>query len=71
MRARVRRSRWTSSVCVVLASDGTAFPFEVDATRREALLKGLDDIGLTLRRAAEIAAFQADDRQQRPWVHEV
>ena len=32
---------------------------------------GLDEIGMTLRRAAEIAAFQADDRQQRPWVHEV
>ena len=37
----------------------------------QALLEGLDEIAMTLKRAAEIAAFQARDRQQRPWVHEV
>jgi 3-isopropylmalate/(R)-2-methylmalate dehydratase small subunit len=33
------------------------------------LLEGLDEIGLTLAREAEIAAFQAADRERRPWVY--
>ncbi|HEY5826919.1 MAG: 3-isopropylmalate dehydratase small subunit [Hyphomicrobiaceae bacterium] len=55
----------------VTAPSGKRYSFDVEPARREALLAGLDEIGMTLRRAAEIAAFQADDRQQRPWVHEV
>jgi 3-isopropylmalate/(R)-2-methylmalate dehydratase small subunit len=43
----------------------------VEPARRQALLEGLDEIALTLKRAGDIAAFQARDRQQRPWVHEV
>jgi 3-isopropylmalate/(R)-2-methylmalate dehydratase small subunit len=54
--------------CVVLAPDGTAFAFQVDATRREALLKGLDDIGLTLQDEALISAWQRADRLRRPWA---
>ena len=52
----------------ITAPDGTTRPFEVDAMRREALLHGLDDIGLTLKDDAAIRAWQAADRQQRPWV---
>jgi 3-isopropylmalate/(R)-2-methylmalate dehydratase small subunit len=48
---------------------GRRIPFEVHPARREALLGGLDDIGLSLRREAEIAAFQARDRRARPWVY--
>ena len=33
------------------------------------LLEGLDEVALTLRRDAEIRAFQAADRIERPWVH--
>ena len=33
-------------------------PFEIDAFRRHCLLHGLDDIGLTLEREAEIAAYE-------------
>ena len=47
-----------------------ATPFEIDPLRRKALLEGLDEIGLTLSREAEIAAFQAADRKRRPWVYE-
>ncbi len=43
--------------------------FTVDPNRRQALLQGLDPIGATLLRDAEIAAFQARDRQERPWVY--
>ena len=52
----------------VTLSDGTAFPFEVDAHRRRCLLDGLDDIGLTLERASAIDAFEAQAAQARPWV---
>jgi len=46
-------------------------PFEIDPLHRQALLEGLDAIGLTLAREAEIAAFQAADRERRPWVYEL
>ena len=48
--------------------DGTARPFEVDALPREALLHGLDDIGLTLRDDTLIREWQAADRARRPWA---
>jgi len=48
-----------------------AIPFEVEPLRRRMLLEGLDEIGLTLAREAQIAAFQAADRKRRPWVYAV
>jgi 3-isopropylmalate/(R)-2-methylmalate dehydratase small subunit len=53
----------------VTAPSGTIHPFTIDPMRREGLLAGLDDIGLTLRREADITAFQARDRKRRPWVY--
>ncbi len=53
----------------VTAPDGTRLPFAVEALRREMLLTGLDAIGATLQREAEIAAFQARDRTRRPWIY--
>jgi 3-isopropylmalate/(R)-2-methylmalate dehydratase small subunit len=49
---------------------GEPVPFSVEPLRREALLAGLDPIGVTLRRAAAIDAFQARQRVARPWVWE-
>ena len=43
--------------------------FEVGARRRRMLLEGLDEIGLTLALEPKIAAFQAADRERRPWVY--
>jgi len=42
-------------------SDGRGFSarFEIDAFRRFCLLEGLDDIGLTLRHAAELDKYEA------------
>ena len=54
---------------VVIGPSGQRYPFPIDANRKRALLQGLDDIGLTLTRESEIAAFQARDRKARPWVH--
>ena len=53
---------------VVTAPGGTALPFNVDPLRREALLHGLDDIGLTLKDDALIRAWQESDRAARPWA---
>ena len=55
----------------VTAPSGKRYSFAVEPARREALLEGLDEIAMTLKRAPEIAAFQARDREQRPWVHAI
>lgn len=54
--------------CVVVPPNGAQIPFEIDGLRRQGLLKGLDDLGLTAERLPEIAAFQDRDRGERPWV---
>ncbi|CAO3438448.1 3-isopropylmalate dehydratase small subunit [Azospirillum argentinense] len=53
----------------VTAPDGREFPFTMEAARRQALLEGLDEIGASLRHDAAMAAFEARDRAQRPWIH--
>ena len=53
---------------VVVTPWGEAVPFAVDARKREALLSGLDEIAQTLRRADEIAAWQARDKAARGWA---
>ena len=53
----------------IIRPDGSELAFEIDAARREALLEGLDAIGMTLKLADEIAAFQAEDRERRPWIY--
>jgi 3-isopropylmalate/(R)-2-methylmalate dehydratase small subunit len=55
--------------CTVAAPGGTRLPFSIQESRRQALLQGLDEVGLTLIRAAEIDRFQAADRSRRPWIH--
>jgi len=52
----------------IVAPDGTTFAFAIDPLRREALLEGLDDLGLTLKQFDQIRAWQALDRHARPWV---
>jgi 3-isopropylmalate/(R)-2-methylmalate dehydratase small subunit len=52
----------------VTTSDGQVFPFEVDAHRKHCLLNGLDDIGLTLEKAASIDAFEKKNAASRPWA---
>jgi 3-isopropylmalate/(R)-2-methylmalate dehydratase small subunit len=52
----------------ITLSDGTKIPFEVDPFRKHCLINGLDDIGLTMEKAASITAFEAKAAQDRPWV---
>ena len=54
----------------VTTADGRLYRFEIDALRKIMLLEGLDDIGLTLKEEPAIAAWQATDRQARPWIWE-
>lgn len=49
---------------------GEELAFRVDPFRRDMLLKGLDDIGLTLERADDIAAFERRRRERAPWLFE-
>ena len=53
---------------VVLAPGGHAMPFEIDSFRKYCMLNGLDDIGLTLRHADKIRAFEAERLTRHPWL---
>ncbi|MFC5467703.1 3-isopropylmalate dehydratase small subunit [Cohnella suwonensis] len=44
---------------VITSEDGLNIPFELDEHRRQFLLQGLDDIGLTLKHEASISAYEA------------
>jgi len=47
--------------------ENTGFSFKVDVFRRHCLLNGLDDIGLTEQRAADITAYEERQKQQ-VWI---
>lgn len=53
---------------VVIAPSGEVITFSIDPLQRDALLEGLDEIGLTLKSADAISAWQNADRVNRPWV---
>jgi 3-isopropylmalate/(R)-2-methylmalate dehydratase small subunit len=48
--------------------DGGMITFEVDAFRKQCLLNGWDDIGLTLKSDDKIAAYEKLHKMQAPWV---
>jgi len=47
---------------------GNGFKFEVDPYRKNNLLKGLDDIGLTLQHTDEIDQYEKKNKQDFPWL---
>lgn len=47
---------------------GMNFHFKVDPAHRQFLLKGLDEIGLTLEHADAIRAYEAKRQQEAPWI---
>jgi 3-isopropylmalate/(R)-2-methylmalate dehydratase small subunit len=52
----------------VRTSNGsTSLHFDVDSFRKYSLLNGLDEIGITLRQADKIHAFETRRRTQFPW----
>jgi len=48
--------------------NGGTIHFDIEPFRKHCLLNGLDDIGLTLGKAAAIDAFEARDRAAQPWL---
>ena len=52
----------------VLRPDGYGIPFQIDGFRKECLLNGWDDIGLTLRHATRIREFEEKRRIDQPWL---
>ena len=52
----------------IASSDGTVFTFDVDPFKKHCLLNGLDDIGLTMEKEADITAYEAKASQLFPWA---
>jgi len=48
--------------------NGQSVSFEIDPFKKHCLLNGLDDIGLTLQHADDIAAYEQKRKQQAPWL---
>jgi 3-isopropylmalate/(R)-2-methylmalate dehydratase small subunit len=53
---------------VIVKPQGEEIPFEVQPFRKYCLLNGFDDIGLTLRHADRIRAFEAERLARMPWL---
>lgn len=53
------------SIC---GPDGSTYHFEIDPLRKQCLLQGVDDIGLTLGYADQIARFEERHRREAPWL---
>ena len=53
---------------VIVRPQGEEIPFDVIAFRKYCLLNGFDDIGLTMRHADKIKAFEAERLAQKPWL---
>ena len=52
----------------ITSPSGQSYPFDIDPSRKHSLLNGLDDIGITLKEAASIRAYETQHRQQTPWL---
>lgn len=48
--------------------DNIEAAFEIDPFRKHCLLNGLDDIGLTLEKERAISAYEARNKEERPWL---
>lgn len=44
------------------------FPFELDSFRRQCLMQGLDEIGMTLAKDTEISKYESGVATSRPWI---
>ena len=45
------------------------YKFDLDSFRKECLIDGLDDIGLTLKKENRINQFELKNKQDLPWLH--
>jgi 3-isopropylmalate/(R)-2-methylmalate dehydratase small subunit len=54
-----------------ISGAGTQWKFRIAPGERQALLEGLDPIGMSLRYAEDIARFEQQTTEQFPWLQEV
>lgn len=52
----------------VIRPNGESFDFEIDEFRKDCLVKGLDEIGLTLQSADAIKDYEKNRAASQPWV---
>ena len=52
----------------VLMAGGRSYGFEIDEFRKQCLLQGLDEIGLTLKQAPAIKRYEEQRAERHPWV---
>jgi 3-isopropylmalate/(R)-2-methylmalate dehydratase small subunit len=48
--------------------DGGVVTFDIDPHRKDCLLNGLDDIGLTMIKKSKIDDFESKMKAERPWA---
>jgi len=53
----------------VTTPGGEVFRFDIDPTRKNNLVNGLDEIGLTLAHRDEIAEYEDRHKHQQPWLY--
>ena len=52
----------------ITTPDGEKIPFEIEDSRKNILLNGLDDISMTLQNEQDIQGFEASWKQKSPWL---
>ena len=52
----------------VIGPDGARHAFDIDAFRKECLLRGIDELDFTLSHRGDIEAFERKQAQAVPWV---
>ncbi|MDA8865980.1 3-isopropylmalate dehydratase small subunit [Porticoccaceae bacterium] len=52
----------------VIRPNGESFDFEIDAFRKDCLVQGLDEIGLTMQSADAIKEYEKTRQASQPWV---
>ncbi len=52
----------------VVAPDGRTYDFDIASFRKYCMINGLDDIGLTLRHADKIKAYESERILKMPWL---
>jgi 3-isopropylmalate/(R)-2-methylmalate dehydratase small subunit len=55
----------------ITATDDVVYHFDIESGLKQRMLSGEDDIAVTLKQREAIAAFQARDRRERPWIWEL
>jgi 3-isopropylmalate/(R)-2-methylmalate dehydratase small subunit len=54
---------------VVVKPDGAELPFDIEPFRKECLIGGLDEIGLTLQHTDKIRAYESARIASKPWLN--